>query len=325
MREEANSVSHDFPLLQSQIKQFKDEALKERATRTQYEATIVQYQENIQAMRAEIEKVLKEKAKLELGEKRAQETLKEGDALRGKVVGLMSENKSLAKRVEELEELREELEVVRQNKALGEEIVKLRERVVQLEGNNIRLKAGRSILAGGDGKIDDIQAWAAVQTSSTKTFVTIAGALSTPPRPSPPKPQRIQAATSSSSRTAAPQGQNTDPIDISDDEAASQTNDEVVFLGENSILATPENFQIASPSMERHSPYVSSTQNIGASTASATEIFFNTGSGQIMREPPAPNSAPPPPPVTSATGSTADSIIAPGMGHPQPPAPPAKA
>ncbi|KAF8458883.1 hypothetical protein BGX38DRAFT_1138464 [Terfezia claveryi] len=248
MREEAGSVSHDSPLLQFQIKQLKDEILRERATRMQYEDSTVQYQEKIRVMRTEIGKLRKVKAKLELGEKRAQETLKEGDTLRGKVVGLMSENKSLTKRVEELGEQ----EVVRQNKALEEEIMKLRERVVQLEGNNIRLKAGRSILAGGDGNTGaDIQPSAALQTSPTRTFA-IAGALFTPPRPSPPKPQRVRAATSSSSEAAAPQGQNTDPIDISDDEATNQANDdhEVVFVGANNISATLESFQIASPSME---------------------------------------------------------------------------
>ncbi|KAF8418515.1 hypothetical protein EV426DRAFT_314150 [Tirmania nivea] len=248
MREEANSVSHDSPLLQFQIKQLKDEVLKERAIRTQYETTIVQYQENIQAMREEIERVRKEKTKLELGEKRAQETLKEGDALRGKVVGLMSENKSLTKRVEELEEQ----EVVRQNKALGEEIVKLKERVVQLEANNIRLKAGRSILAGGDGNtVADIQPSTEVQTTPTRTA---AGVLSTSQRPNPPKPQRIRAVTSSSPGAAAPQAQSTGPIDISDDESANQTNDEVVFVGANNISTTLDSFQIASPRMERHSP-----------------------------------------------------------------------
>jgi len=338
MREEADSTSHHSPLLHFQIKQLKDEVLKERAARAQYEATIVQYQENIQAMRAEIEKVRKEKAKLELGEKRAQETLKEGDALRGKVVGLMSENKSLTKRVEELGEQ----EVVRQNKALEEEIVKLRERVVQLEGNNIRLKAGRSILAGGDGNTAaDIQPLAVVQTSATRTFSTIAGALSTPP-------QQIQASTT---------------VDISDDEATNQTNDEVVFVGANSISATLENFQIASPSTEQHPPprlpqlqqqpsqqqqrpllppplplqqpqpaqtqpsppppHVSSSQNIGASTASTTEIPPSAGSGLTMREPSAPSS-PPPPPVASTAKCTTESTIAPGVEHPQPPASPTK-
>lgn len=329
MREEAGSVSHDSPLLQFQIKQLKDEILRERATRTQYEATIVEYQENIQGMRTEIEKLRKEKAKLELGEKRAQETLKEGDTLRGKVVGLMSENKSLTKRVEELGEQ----EVVRQNKALEEEIMKLREKVVQLEGNNIRLKAGRSILTGGDGNTGaDIQPSAVQQTSTTRTFA-IADSLLNPPRPSPKKPQRIRAATSSSSEAAAPQAQNTDPIDISEDEATNQANDdhEVVFVGANNISATLESFQIVSPSMESQRlpqlqpqpsqqqqqqqrlpppplplqqsqpaqtppppppPLQSGCQSTGASIASTTEIPLSEGSGLIMREPSSPSSSP---------------------------------
>ena len=242
MREEANSISHDSPLLQFQIKQLKDEVLRERAARTQYEATLVQYQENIQAMRTEIEKVRKEKAKLELGVKRAQETLKEGDALRGKVVGLMSENKSLARRMEELEEQ----EVVRQNRALEEEIGRLREKVVQLEGSNIRLKAGRSILARGEGNtVLDIQP---VQTS----------------------PTRISAVT------ATPQAQNTDPIDIADDE--------VVFVGANNISAPPP----------PPPPHVSSSQDITSSKTSTTGVPPSAGSSLIMRGPPAPNSPSPP-------------------------------
>jgi len=257
MGEEANSVSHDSPLLQFQIKQLKDEILKERATR-------VQCEENAQAMRTEIEKVRKEKAKLELRDKRAQETLKEGDALRGKVVGLMSENRSLTKRVEELEEQR----VVRKNKELKEEIVKLKKRVVQLEGNIIRLKAGRSILAGGGGNmIADVQPSASVHTSPTT------GALSTPIRLSSPQPRRIRGATSSSPTTVAPQTQYTDPIDISDNEGANQTSNEVVFVGASNIPATLEIFQTASPTTERPATATTTTATATAATrAAATTI-----------------------------------------------------
>lgn len=255
MREEMDSLSHDSPLLQFQVTQLKEDVRKERATRTQSEATIAEHWETIKELRTEVDKLKREKTRTDLAGKRSKEALKEIDSLKMRVVGYMSEKNRLERQIKQLEER----EVVLENERLQEEIVRLKERVNQLEGSNIRLKAGRSILMGGEGNT-----LADMQTSSSPVH--------THPVVSNSAAAAGSQSTSADSPAATPPS--TEPINISDDE--------VVYMGAKNIASTLRDFQLVTPTKTRFPVDASRLPDSGSPTRE-----FHTATTPTPQAPPA--------------------------------------
>ena len=148
LRDDNDALSHDNPLLQFQNAQLKEECRKERAIRMSCEASMLQYQSDIQLLKKQINQVKENRIKSESDLKnRYMETVAEAEKYKTKVLALMRENRKLINDMIEgtSEDQKKEKENLVQRNAL------LTERVKRLEALNIRLKAGRSVLSGGEG------------------------------------------------------------------------------------------------------------------------------------------------------------------------------
>lgn len=196
MREKIDSV----PLLQSQVTELKEELQKEHSIRITSETTITQHQKEIKELKNQMDMLKKDKAS---AERRLAESLKELGGLKLKIVTLMGENRSLVNQIIQLDEQ----ELARDNSRLQGEVIDLRSRITHLEALNIRLRAGRSILAGGEGNtLADFQSLRPVIHPTTPTTTSS-------PTQSPVPQPRLKGSTVPT--------------------APNSCDDEVIFMGTN--------------------------------------------------------------------------------------------
>ncbi|KAF8474953.1 hypothetical protein BDZ91DRAFT_712055 [Kalaharituber pfeilii] len=148
LREQLNMQSQDTSPQQDQIKKLEEDRKKERAGRIAFEESVRQLQNEVTSQRTLITKLKQEKTKGDQNWKSKIAALNaDVDKYKHRIVEMMSENRALLTQLTDM--TKDEMLV--KNKKLTEELVQLRQKVVTLEATNIRLKASRSVLAGGGG------------------------------------------------------------------------------------------------------------------------------------------------------------------------------